>query len=502
MTLEEMKTKRDALKTQIETAALKKEIAASEAELTEIEKTGTVEVADLTVEKTAVEMAKLAKDGNFEAFQKAYNDHGDLTIASKLAAGEAKSAKRDVYFADAVKKAFGKNPSALSIAKQVAPVLPQLNQVAVMLGCDVTQLKTFKNLFGQVSASDLDTAVKALEMQNAINVQVKTLTVAGSNAGLEYVPTVFNDQVFDRLMDTNAVLANLNVIDLPSNPWRNPIYTNIPTAYYVVENSSAIGNSDPVTDAKDFDARKIGAKMTYSGEFAEDSIIAALPFAQRVLVEAMGNAIERVCLFGDTIATANNNINNIDGTPTTTSGAASVYLTRDGFVKNCFGSNGKNKDISADIVKGVAQLMQLMGVGAIDPRQLIGFVNVQAAFAYMGSTSLITWDKLGPNATLLSGMLGSIFGMPLVPSSGLPQTEASDGKISSANTLLNTFGSLCIVKKTGVAIGFRRRPQIQEKLGLADTDVRAFVATARLDPKVLQPNAADRAATAYGYKIS
>jgi HK97 family phage major capsid protein len=498
MTVEELKAKKAELASKLEAAKLEKEVKAAELELNEIEKPSDVEVKSDAV-RTSIDMAKTAKEGDFEKFSKQHADFIAANVEQKLESWEQKNAKRDVYFADSVKKAFGKNPSALNIAKEVAPVLPRLAQVADMLGVHVTELKSFKDLFGQVAKGDLDTAFKALEMQNEVLMRTKTLTVAGSGTGTEYVPTLFADRVAERLMDSNAVFSNLPVFDMPSNPWRNPIYTGVPTAYYVTEGAT-VGASDAATGGKDFDARKIAAKEIYSGEMGEDSIIAAMPFAEKVLMETLANAMERVAMMGDIDATASTNINLIDGTPTTTAGSASVYLTRDGFVRETFRTSGKTKDINSDIVAGIASLFSAMGVGALDPRQLIGFVNVNAAFSYMGSSSFQTWDKLGPSATLLNGMLGSIFGMPLVPTSGLPATTTA-GKIS-ANSLLNIYGSICIVKKNGVAIGFRRRPSLKELGGQEDKDVRAFVASVRLDPKVLQPNAADRAAVAYGYKIA
>lgn len=487
MDLELLKKEAADLETQVQAAKLQKDIKEKKAELAK-----SVEVLSDPVRITR-DMQAAAKDGDFDKFTKEYADKMAMEMDAKIAAREAKQqsigSSQKIYFSKEVQKAlaskFGtKSGEVLALAKDISSALPRMDGVAQMLKKHVSELTMFKTQFGEFSKDEVDYAIKAL-------------STSGSGTGAEYVLTGWQDQIAQRLEDVNVCLANLPVIDLPNNPYRIPIYTAIPTTYYVTEGAT-VSSSDPTSSNKDLDARKVANRVVYSGEMVEDAIFAILPFAEKIMMESLGNAIERVLLFGDTVATASTNINKIDGTPTTTAGGADVYLTRNGLIKETFGSNGKTTDISSDIVAGLATSMQKMGVGALNMKDLVNFCNIQLAFKFMANSNFLSFDKLADKASLLVGMVGSIFGVPLVPTSGIPLTDSA-GKIPAAG---GTLGSLLVAKRSGVLVGFKRRPQIVDNDILQAADQRAWVASTRIDVKVIQPNASDRAAVSYGYNAT
>ena len=63
-------------------------------------------------------------------------------------------------------------------------------------------------------------------------------------------------------------------------------------------------------------------------------------------------------------------------------------------------------------------------------------------------------DKLGPNATLLTGMLGAIEGIPVIVSEQMKLAD-TDGKVTDAGNATDA-GRLLIVNRTQWAQGFRR----------------------------------------------
>ena len=79
-------------------------------------------------------------------------------------------------------------------------------------------------------------------------------------------------------------------------------------------------------------------------------------------------------------------------------------------------------------------------------------------------------DKLGPNATLLTGMLGAVEGIPVIVSEQMKLAD-TDGKVTDAGNATNT-GRLLAVNRTQWAQGFRRELTIdvdrdtQMRLGL------------------------------------
>lgn len=480
-TAEELKKELAALDAKLEAAKLEKELKAKQAELSKIE------FVDPSAERLAVEMKNAAQKADLDNFTKANADRIAKEEAKKNAEFTEKQAKAEVRFTKEAKreieKQFGsKKDTILDLAKDLKDRIVALDFLAQGKKCHISETEMFKNEFGNFSRGEVDAAVKAL-------------ATGSSNAGAEYVLTGWQDQIAARLADSNVALANLPVIDLPNNPYRIPVYTALPTTYYCTEGST-IGASDPTTDKNDLDARKIANYVKYSGEMEEDSIVAVRPLVERIMMESLSNGIERVILFGDTVATASTNINLIDGTPTTTAGSASVYLTRDGLIKTALlGSNGKKKDINSDIMAGFAGCLQLMGVGAANPRDLVAFVAVELLFKYMANSSFITYDKAGALAGILNGAPGALFGVPVFASSGIPKTNSA-GKIPAAG---GTLGSVLIAKKSGCLVGFKRRPTLMDVQGLQTADQFGWIASARVDVKAIQGNEADRAAVAYGY---
>ena len=447
-----------------------------------------IEVIEPGLERTTIAQRDAAKEGNFEKFLEINNDRFAKLHEDDVKKFEAKRAATDLKFsAKAIKmveKAVGsaKRDEVLAFAKDYEKHVSELSFVAHMMRKDIHELRRFKDQFGDSFG------------KKEVEIATKALSLGGSGTGAEYVLTGWTDQVAMRLMDENHALANLPVIDQPYNPYRLPIYTAVPTTYYVTEGST-VGSSDPTTSNKDLDAKKLMNRVVYSGEIEEDSIVAIRPFAERVMMESLGNAIERSILFGDIDATANTNINLINGTPTTTAGSADSYLAIDGLIRETFRTNGKTTDINSDIVAGFGSVMQKMGVGAANPRDLVCFMNVELLYKFMANSSFKTWDGLGNALTLLNGAPGVIFGVPVFGSSGIPKTNSA-GKIPSGG---GTLGSLVVVKKSGIVVGFMRRPRLDANDILQAADQKAWVASARLALKVIQPNASDRAAVSYGY---
>lgn len=468
------------------------EIKALQAEVEALkEKKSKIQVLPPDEGRSTTEMKRAALEKNFEKFCDILTDR-NLTLAEKdQKAFESKREKREVRFTHKsikeIQKEVGvaRKDEILDFAKDLETRIGDLSFVAHMLKKDVSDLEMFKDQFGdKFNARDVQMALKALSL-------------GGSTSGAEYVLTGWTDSVAMRLIDSNVALANLPIIDQPHNPYRLPIYTGVPTTYYVTEGST-VSATDPVTGNKDLDAKKLMNRVVYSGELEEDAIVPIRPFVEMVMMESLANGIERNIMFGDIDATANTNINLIDGTPTTTAGAASVYLAIDGLVRETFRTNGKTTDINSDPVAGIATVVQKMGVGALSNGgmgDLLNFMNVELMFKLMGNSNFLTWEKLGPDATLLKGMVGRIYGIPVLPTSGIPKTNSA-GKVPNAG---GTLGSCVVVKKSSVLVGFKRRPKLEANDILQAADQKAWVASARLALKILAPNAADRAAVSYGY---
>jgi hypothetical protein len=97
----------------------------------------------------------------------------------------------------------------------------------------------------------------------------------------------------------------------------------------------------------------------------------------------------------------------------------------------------------------------MAGKYSVKPENLAWVVDASTYATWLGLTEVITIDKFGPNATVLTGQLATVDGIPVIVSGEMGLTEA-DGKIS-ATPGNNTKGQAVCVYRPGWVVGFRRR---------------------------------------------
>ena len=100
-----------------------------------------------------------------------------------------------------------------------------------------------------------------------------------------------------------------------------------------------------------------------------------------------------------------------------------------------------------------------LGKYGVRPSQLAWIVDVNTFIRAQSVSQFRTMDKLGPNATLLTGMLGAIEGIPVIVSEHMALAD-TDGKVTDAGNGANT-GRLLIVNRSQWAQGVRRKVAIE-----------------------------------------
>ena len=95
-----------------------------------------------------------------------------------------------------------------------------------------------------------------------------------------------------------------------------------------------------------------------------------------------------------------------------------------------------------------------MGRYGVRPSELAWIMDVNTFIRAQSVDTFRTMDKLGPNATVLTGMLGAIDGIPVIVSEQMRLAD-TDGKVSGDGNNSDT-GRLLLVNRTQWAQGFRR----------------------------------------------
>lgn len=249
-----------------------------------------------------------------------------------------------------------------------------------------------------------------------------------------------------------------------------PIEADLPEMYFVGENTSSTA-SDYSTDGVgsnrvQVDAKKFIINMMWSGEMEEDSIIPYLRFLRGQAALSLAHYSDSLVINGDTTNAATGNINEDNADPTDTQ----HWLAFDGIRHAALVDNTGN----ANDIAGALEARQLLDL-KVDMAQANTYAPMHWGFPTMPSDlvyvpdfatyakmldfdEVTTVDKYGPQATVLTGELGRIYGHPVIPSQVVKLT-AADGKVDTADD--GTKGQVVAFNRRGFVVGWRRRVQVE-----------------------------------------
>jgi HK97 family phage major capsid protein len=257
---------------------------------------------------------------------------------------------------------------------------------------------------------------------------LRALDVDTSGEGGTWVPTGIGATMHERVRAAGKVAALFARIDLPTNPWKWPIEGSDATAYRVGEptgdTETKVTVSTPGTVAATFDAEIFGGRVLFSRSLEADSAIAILPFTSMKLVRAFVDAEEKAIIDGDG-----------DGTHQDSDVGASTTDARtawDGLRKR--GLANASAATTTSTVANLMSIRALMGKWGVNPADLAYIVGVSAYHDLYADSNLLTVDKMGPNATILNGMVGSIGGVPVIVSEHVRENVNASGVYDGITT--------------------------------------------------------------------
>lgn len=300
----------------------------------------------------------------------------------------------------------------------------------------------------------------------------KAMTSTGTGVGDEWVPTELAQDIIDKVRLASKVRAMFPTIDMPSDTYRIPKITADPTVYFVSQENTAVQvASNPTTAYMELDAKKIMCEVDFSGELTEDSVVPLVPTLKQNIANALAEAEEDVIVNGDTTATQNQNINRSGNTYDVT--RALVGLRRTVYD----GAAAYKVDASGGLLAGMRSLRAALGEYGVDPTKLVWIMSPKHYLSVLTDTSFLTMDKLGVKATVLTGQLGAIDGIPVIMSSKVRDCDA-DG-IVQTDPQLNTKSQSVVTYRPGVYVGYRRRLKIETDRDV-QKDMNLLVCSIRL----------------------
>jgi len=262
---------------------------------------------------------------------------------------------------------------------------------------------------------------------------MKALTSTGSTAGDELVPTDLSSQLQRRMFLASNLVAVMAAreIQMPTNPYTLPLSTTRPQFYGESTENSAATASTPATGQPSLSAVRMVGEVDYSYELDEDSIIPILPWLQTLLAEAAADAWEDALINGDTTGTHQD---------TDTAGGSAKLPAKfvKGFRKLALAITELKTDLSSGGIGTNANLLavrKLLKKYGGDPRNLIWLASPTSAITLQGISEVATLEKFGNRATIITGEIAALQGIPIIQSERVREdVDATGVNGSSGNT--------------------------------------------------------------------
>jgi HK97 family phage prohead protease len=310
-----------------------------------------------------------------------------------------------------------------------------------------------------------------------------------SGYGDQWVPTLMSAMLWRQVRLNTVVLPVFDQFDMPSQPYDYPAESTDPTFYKVAESTdetqlviggTAFSDSKVGTAKTTFSAGKLGALSYWSEEMAEDSIVAVEPMLRNQFGISLAHAIDKLLLHGDETggAAETGNISYYGSNVGTTRDILVIDGLRHEPLVTTTSDKRDGGALTIDDIASTRALMGAAGIYGADPSQLALICDVPTGLKFSDLAEVLTVDKFGPQATVLTGQVGAIKGLPLVVSQDFGLTDTSGYVNGTASS--NTKGSFLCVNRLGIKVGWRRRPRVYVGQ-IPFSDAWYIMATARFD---------------------
>jgi hypothetical protein len=296
--------------------------------------------------------------------------------------------------------------------------------------------------------------------------------------GAEWMQTLSGTELWEKVYSEarlfNALVERgLNYGEIPRGYNQETILVEgaSPTFYVVGEVTDvASGSADPTptfatskvgTANRTLSIKKLGSAVVLSSEMQEDTIFDILSRTYAQLKRKAIEEIEYILINGDTVTTANANINLIDGTPNSGLTRPS-YLLFDGMLKlplvtNTALSYNANNSLTPAVF--LELLKRLPAADQIPSDKLLFVMDMDTAIATMALDAVQTRDVFSL-ATIENGMLPFLYKIGVLPSAFMFKGQASDGKRSGTDAN-NNRGRILLVRPDRWAFRYKRQIEVK-----------------------------------------
>lgn len=236
------------------------------------------------------------------------------------------------------------------------------------------------------------------------------------------------------------IAMQTNVMTIPVNPEAGVATWMANTAFGT---SASAGNNDThALKEITLNAYKVATNEYMAYEEEEDSLLALMPVVRDAMVRRVARAVDRAMLRG--------------------AGSGSDP------VKGLVGYDAVSAvtlDISDAAKMTVAKLQAMrrdLGAWGLDPSELVYIVSTENYYDLLEDTNFLTVDKVGNQATLLTGQIGAVGNTPVIVSA-----EFEDKAAGAAGAICFNPGNFIVGNQRGLRIDTQDLVETQRKVMVA-----------------------------------
>jgi HK97 family phage major capsid protein len=266
-----------------------------------------------------------------------------------------------------------------------------------------------------------------------------------TGGGAEIVPTLMAASLWADVNLATSVAGLIPEVPQPSPEFDLPVQLGDVNWFPGVPNT-ATTSTTPATAKRVLSAKELVAMVPWSYNLDEDAVIAMLPELRASLVRNAAEVLDDVYINADTAASGN--INHDSATLTVSEAGKAQYLlgwnglARIPLVDNTDQQVNQSAAPNADMFNNARAKLGKYGVL---PSQVVHVMNIETWIKSQTVEQLRTLDKFGPQATILTGQLGAVEGIPAIVSEQLKLAPAG-GKVHA--TTGNTTGRMLTFNRT------------------------------------------------------
>lgn len=301
------------------------------------------------------------------------------------------------------------------------------------------------------------------EFQELGGTLLKALDTTTAGSGLEWVPTLFSQEIMGKIKLQLRVAALFRMFDMPSNPYKWPFIAARPVAQVIhaqpdatdygkvlAETDRAYGGLSPTANTQ-FDAGKLRALEVWVREFDEDTVSAALDVMIEDMISAIGDGWEDGIINGDT-DTSTHIDSDVTEPPTGTSPKTFVDGLRKYALETATGATSDEGDTTLTDALIRAARQKMGNPWATQVSQLAYIVDIKSYFQMLSLSGHQTLNDMGPQAAILTGMVGSHDNIPVILSEFARSNLNASGVYDGITT---DQGAILIVHRQRWLIGKR-----------------------------------------------